>query len=99
MYSNKICAPNADGGYTCFTMKSLKKIASKINNNPKYGNKKINIATYDKSKKKKLIDDIQKKLSCNSKLDLCVLKKEDEFYDEIINAFKPPKPTCGISKK
>lgn len=88
--SNKICAPNSTYDYTCFTTNSLKKIAKKLNSDPRYtGGKKIDTTSKNK---KKLVNDISKKLNCSSNLDFCVLKKKNTFAQEIKEAFKPTGP-------
>jgi hypothetical protein len=87
---SQFCAPTSTYDYTCFTTNSLKRIAKKLNNDSRYiGGKKIDTSTKNK---KKLVNDISKKLNCGSKLDFCVLKNEKKFSDEIRNAFKPKGP-------
>jgi len=82
------CAPNNPYDKTCFTTKSLKSIARKLN---KKNVRKIKLD----GGKAKLIKDISKSLSCKGGLDFCVLKKEKElkdFRDELASTFKPKRP-------
>ena len=94
MSSKKICAPSKDAyGYTCFNMSSLKKIATKLNKDERFGGyKDINVSKYSKNNKKKFVKEIQKKLNCKKHLDFCVLEKNDKFYEEIKNTMKPKAP-------
>ena len=94
MTSKKICAPSKDVyGYTCFNMQSLKKIATKLNKDQRFGSyKDINVSKYNKNNKKKLVKEIQRKLNCKKHLDFCVLEKRNEFYQEIKSTMKPKGP-------
>lgn len=75
---------------SCMKMNTLKKLAKKMNKDKRFG--QINIEKYGKNNKNKLLKDIKISLGCNSKLDFCVLKKEDEFYDVLYEDFKPKGP-------
>jgi len=91
--SKQICAPNNSYKYTCFSIKSLQNIAKKLNNDDRFSTyKDINVKKYNKNNKKKFVNEIQKKLSCNGKLDFCILEKENEFYNEIKSTMKPKGP-------
>jgi hypothetical protein len=74
--------------YKCFTIKSLKNIASKLNKKlPK--TQKININDFDKNNKQKLIQEIQMKLNCKKHIDFCKVNKT--FLNSIL--VKPNGPT------
>jgi len=92
--SKRICAPSSDlYKYTCFNMNSLKKIANKLNKDTRFGGyKNINTTKYNKKNKKKLVNEIQKKLNCKKHLDFCVLEKNQEFHDEIKKTLRPKAP-------
>lgn len=94
MTSKKICAPSKDVyGYTCFNMQSLKKIATKLNKDQRFGSyKDINVSKYNKNNKKKFVKEIQRKLNCKKHLDFCVLENNDKFYEEIKKTMKPRSP-------
>ena len=88
--SKNICAPNSAYDYTCFSTNALKRIAGKLNTKESKTNKKITVRKVGgKVDKKKLVNDISKKLNCNSNLDFCVLKQEDKFPQEVREAFVP----------
>lgn len=84
------CSINSKYNKTCMKMDTLKKIAKHINKDNRFND--IELSKYSSKNKDKLIKKIKKELSCNSKLDFCVLKKEDEFYDILKNDFKPKGP-------
>ena len=88
------CNINNPYDFTCFSMKSLRSIADKIDKNSFFSGK-LNSKKYKAKDKKKLSMVITKKLSCSSSLDMCVLKNKNKFPEEIRNAFKPNKPTGG----
>lgn len=88
---SNICAPNSNGKYSCLNMKMLKKISLKINKDKRYGGKKIDIKKYKKSDKKKLVNKIQNKMNCSTKIDFCILK-ENNFSQEVKDAFIPKGP-------
>ena len=92
--SKRICAPSSDSyKYTCFNMKSLKKIANKLNKDTRFGGyKEIKTNKYNKTNKKKFVKEIQKKLNCKKHLDFCVLENNQEFHDEIVKTMKPKAP-------
>ncbi len=91
--SKRICAPSNKYSYTCFNMKGLQNIAKKLNKDDRFSTyKDINIKKYNKNNKKKLVKEIKKKLKCNSKLDFCILEKQNEFYNEIKSTMKPKGP-------
>ena len=91
--SKQICAPNSTFKYTCFGMKGLQNIAKKLNKDDRFSTyKDINVKKYNKNNKKQFMNEIQKKLNCNKKLDFCVLEKNKEFYNEIKNTMKPKGP-------
>ena len=69
---------------------TLKKIAKSINKDERFGG--IDINKYNKKNKSKLVKEIRKELNCKNKLDFCVLKKEDEFYQILSDDFKPKGP-------
>lgn len=77
---------------SCLTLQSLKKIACKLNKDERYNKKKINIKKYNRVNKEKLVKLIQKKINCDANLDFCILKKEDEFYNELFDVLKPKGP-------
>lgn len=90
----KNCSIITNYDKTCFSLKALKNIASKINNDIRYNQTpNININMYTKNDKSKLIRDIQSKISCNSDLDFCILNKDTEFFKEIKTFFKPKGPS------
>lgn len=90
MQKKRICAPGNTYDNTCFNMKSLQKIAKKLNKDDRYSTyKDIDIKKYNKNNKKQFVNVIQKKLNCKKHLDFCVLKNENEFYDEIKTTMKP----------
>lgn len=89
---NKNCSPENIYDGTCLNFKSLQRVASKLNNNQKFGSKKIQISKYNSNTKKKLIEEIRRKLSCHSEIDLCVLKNNKLFNKTIIESFKPIRP-------
>ena len=80
--TKRICAPTTDSyKYTCFNMKSLKKIATKLNKDNRFGGyKDIKTSKYNKTNKKKFVKEIQKKLNCKKHLDFCVLENNKDFY-------------------
>lgn len=84
------CSVNSKYNKTCMKMDTLKKLAKHINIDKKYKN--INLDKYNSKNKDKLLKKIKKELSCNSKIDFCVLTKEDEFYDILKEDFKPKGP-------
>jgi hypothetical protein len=87
------CSINSKYENTCMSLKTLKELANKINKEEKYKNiKNIKVNQYNEKNKKKLLKNIKKKLSCDTNIDLCVLKKENEFYNILKNDFKPKGP-------
>ncbi len=92
--SKKICAPNKKyKGGTCFSMKSLKNIAKKVNKDSRFDSyKDIKLEKYNKNNKAKLAKEIQKKLNCKKHLDFCVINKKQDFYKELKATFKPRAP-------
>lgn len=93
MNKNICTIDNKNNKYSCFNMISLKKIAGKLNKDTRYKNyKKIDVKKYNKNNKKKLVNEIQRKLNCNNHLDFCIIEKEDNFLNEIIKTIKPKGP-------
>ena len=61
--SKQICAPGNSYSYTCFGMDSLKRIADKLNKDERFNTyKDIKLSKYNKSNKKKLVKEVQRKL-------------------------------------
>jgi len=89
---NKNCSPENTYDGTCLNFKSLQRVATKLNNNERFGSKKIQISKYNSNTKKKLIEEIRRKLSCHSEIDLCVLKNNKLFNKSIVESFKPIRP-------
>lgn len=85
-----VCSINSKYNKSCMKMDTLKKLAKQINKDNRFND--IELSKYNSKNKDKLIKKIKKELSCNSKLDFCVLKKEDDFYDILKNDFKPKGP-------
>lgn len=71
-------------------MDTLKKLVKHINKDNRFGD--IKLEKYNGKNKDKLVKKVKKILSCDSELDFCVLKKEDEFYEILKNDFKPKGP-------
>lgn len=84
------CSINNKYNKTCMKMNTLKKIAKRINKDKEL--KDIDMKKYTSGNKDKLLKKIKKELSCNSNIDFCILKKEDEFYDILKQDFKPRGP-------
>ena len=84
------CSITSKYNKTCMKMNTLKKLAKHINKDNRFNN--IQIGKYNLKNKDKLIKKIKKELSCKSKIDFCVLKKEDEFYNILKDDFKPKGP-------
>lgn len=78
--------------YTFLNLKSLKNIAKELNKDERFSSKKIIIAKYNKNNKKKLINDIQKKLNSKKYINFQELKGGSVFYKEIKNIMKPKSP-------
>jgi hypothetical protein len=90
---NKCAINNNSEKKTCLTLQSLKKIANELNKDKRYQNlEKIDIKKYNKKNKEKLIKKIKNKITCTNKLDFCILKKNQEFYNIIKEDFKPIGP-------
>ncbi len=89
---NKNCSPSNTYDGTCLNFKALQRIATKLNNDKKFSGNKIILKNYNSKNKKKLIQEIRRKMSCNSKIDTCVLKNKNKFNKTIIESFKPIKP-------
>mgnify|MGYP006089249101 CR=1 FL=1 len=78
---------------TCMKLNSLKKIAQKLNKDERFNKyKDIDIKKYNKENKEKLVNKIKKKITCDSKLDFCILKKNKNFLNIIQRDFKPKGP-------
>jgi hypothetical protein len=90
--NNNKCSPGNVYDKTCFNLSALKNIATKLNNNNVGGGSKIDVKNYNSKNKGQLINDIQSKLNCNKKIDLCILDKKGSFYKEIKEFFKPKGP-------
>lgn len=90
----KNCSIITNYDKTCFSLKALKNIAMKVNNDVRYKQTpKINVSAYTRNDKSKLVNDIQTKISCNSNLDFCILNKKTDFFKEIKAFFKPEGPS------
>lgn len=88
-----VCSINSKKSKTCMNMKSLKKIANRLNKDKRFDHyKDIDIQKYNKKNKEKLVHEIKKKITCDSKLDFCILKKNKIFLKMIKDDFKPKGP-------
>lgn len=83
-----LCVQN--NKYSCFTLSSLKNIATKLNK--KLPDNKIKVKDFNKNNKKKLVNEIQKKLNCKKHINFCILDNQNIFLDEIIQDIKPKGP-------
>jgi len=78
---------------TCMRLDSLRKIANELNKDERFNKyKDIDIKKYNKKNKEKLVNQIKKKITCDSKLDFCILKKHKNFLNIIQRDFKPKGP-------